>query len=121
AAQIANVPETTNVLTVATSSLPATTAGVANSLQLTTTGGVPSTTWTLTGGALPVGMSLSTSGLLSGSATQPGSYGFSVQAQDSCEVTAAGSVSLVVNRAPSIDAASLPGWTVGFDYSKSLV
>jgi uncharacterized protein (TIGR03437 family) len=52
--------------------LPGGTVGVAYSVNLPVTGGTPPYNWTLLGGALPPGLSLSSSGTLSGVPSQPG-------------------------------------------------
>ena len=59
------------------------TAGQLNtpySLQFSATGGNPS--WTVSGGALPAGLALSSTGLLSGTPTAQGDYSFKVTATD---------------------------------------
>ncbi len=54
------------------------------SIQLQAVGGKPGAyTWSTAPASLPPGISLSPSGLVSGSATTPGSYSFTVQAADS--------------------------------------
>jgi uncharacterized protein YhjY with autotransporter beta-barrel domain len=75
-------------LTVAPGTLPTLTAGTPFSQTLTTTGGVAPYTYALQAGALPVGWSLSSSGVLSGTPTQRGAYSFSVRATDSTTPTA---------------------------------
>ena len=50
------------------------------SLQFTAAGGNP--TWTVSGGALPAGLTLSSTGLLSGTPTAPGDYSFKITATD---------------------------------------
>ncbi|WP_439569863.1 putative Ig domain-containing protein [Sphingopyxis sp.] len=78
----------TSPLTVAPGSLPTLTAGTSFSQTLTTTGGTAPYTYALQAGALPVGLSLSSSGVLSGTPTQRGGYSFSVRATDSTTPTA---------------------------------
>jgi large repetitive protein len=50
------------------------------SLQFSATGGNP--TWTVSSGALPAGLTLSSSGLISGTATTAGDYSFKITATD---------------------------------------
>jgi uncharacterized repeat protein (TIGR03803 family) len=62
------------------------------SAQLAASGGAPPYTWAVTSsaslnGGLPTGLTLSTSGLLSGTPTKTGSYTFTVAVQDSSSVT----------------------------------
>jgi hypothetical protein len=78
----------TSPLTVAPGSLPTLTAGTPFSQTLTTTGGTAPYTYALQAGALPAGLSLSLSGVLSGTPTQRGGYSFSVRATDSTTPTA---------------------------------
>lgn len=64
-------------------SLPDQTVGQSVRLGLTASGGFDPYVFTLTGGALPTGLQLSRAGLISGTATKPGSYAFLVVATDS--------------------------------------
>lgn len=58
------------------------TVGDSVSLQLTATGTTP-ITWTLTGGILPSGVTLSNTGLISGTVTTAGTFSFTVKASNS--------------------------------------
>jgi hypothetical protein len=69
-----------------TSSLNAGTAGTAYSLALTVNGGTAPYTWSISSGALPAGLTLSTSGVLSGTPTAAGTSTFTVQVKDSAPV-----------------------------------
>ena len=75
---------TVEPLTMVTASLPSATNGIPYSQALSVSGGVAPYSWTALG-ALPTGLTLSTSGLLSGtpSMTQPGSVQFAVRVTDS--------------------------------------
>lgn len=85
---------------VTTPGLPSCTVGSAYSKSLNATGGTGSFTWAISGGALPTGLSLSSSGVISGTPTTVGLNLFSVQVTDtasnngtkdfSIEVVAAG-------------------------------
>ncbi|PLX79478.1 MAG: hypothetical protein C0616_11340, partial [Desulfuromonas sp.] len=66
------------------SQLTATTVGLPFSGQVQIAGGQGAVTFSLAAGSLPPGISLSPSGLLSGSASSAGNYTFSVRATDSC-------------------------------------
>ncbi len=83
-------------ITVAPATLTAATVSVAYSQQLTASGGVGPYTYTETG-ALPAGVSLSTAGLLSGTATAGGSFPISVTAKDSNNFTGVQAYTLTVN------------------------
>jgi hypothetical protein len=70
-------------ITLTPSTLPAMVAGTPFSQQITAVGGTPAHTFSITSGAAPPGIALSTSGLLSGTPTAPGSYSFTITAADS--------------------------------------
>jgi hypothetical protein len=57
---------------VTTSPLPGANEGQPYSVQLAATGGLPPYAWSITGGALPVGLTLSSTGIISGTPTQVG-------------------------------------------------
>lgn len=63
--------------------LPAGTVGQSFSAQLGLSGGTPPDTLTLTSGALPDGLSLDETGLISGTPTAPGSFQFELDVKDS--------------------------------------
>jgi hypothetical protein len=65
-----------------TSLIPAT-RGLSYSQQLTAANGTGAITWTVSSGTLPPGITLSSSGALTGPATADGTYSFTVQASDS--------------------------------------
>ena len=75
-------------ITVFPATLSTLTAGTPFSQTLTATGGLAPYTYTLQSGALPVGLSLNSGGVLSGTPTQRGGYSFSVRATDSTTPTA---------------------------------
>ncbi len=70
-------------LQITTTSLPSATVGVLYSAQLTATGGSPVYDWTISAGALPPGLALSLSGLISGTPTTIGVYNFTAKVTDS--------------------------------------
>jgi len=63
--------------------LPQGAVGSAYSVQLTASGGAPPYSWRLTGGILPPGLTLSSAGLISGTPTTSGTYGCSIEVNDS--------------------------------------
>ncbi|HEY5999341.1 MAG TPA: S8 family serine peptidase [bacterium] len=65
---------TTPLLTIATSALPDPAVGRPYSVVLGAQGGIPPYTWSLVSGALPPGLSLAASGVISGSAENAGKY-----------------------------------------------
>jgi subtilisin family serine protease len=70
-------------LAISTTSLAAGTVGTSYSAALASTGGQPTITWSLASGTLPAGLTLSSSGSISGTPSASGTYGFTVLATDS--------------------------------------
>ena len=84
---------------------PAGQVGVAYSNQLTVTGGTSPFTWSVSAGTLPAGLTLNSSGLLSGTPTTVGSSTFTVRVVDGSGQSATQSVTLVVTDKPAAPAA----------------
>ncbi|HTV72556.1 MAG TPA: fibronectin type III domain-containing protein [Candidatus Acidoferrales bacterium] len=106
-----NVTITGGSITLSPSSLPAATVNTAYSQTITASGGTAPYTYTLSAGALPNGMSLSSSGTLSGTPTVAGSYDFTVKTTDSTSATATRTystftVNATVPSAPTIGTAT---------------
>ncbi|MBZ5625856.1 MAG: putative Ig domain-containing protein, partial [Acidobacteriia bacterium] len=105
-------------LTIATASLPSGQVGVGYSAQLTATGGTPPYTWSA--GGLPGDLSVSSSGVVSGTPASDGTFTVSVTVTDSAKKTATRNFSLVIIPAPLvISTAALPNGTVGVTYQAS--
>ena len=108
------------VLSLAPAALPAGTAGSPYNQTLTATGGVAPYSFA-TSSPLPSGITLNSSGLLSGTTTQTGSFPITATATDfyGCSVTT--NYTLVV-RCPTIAVApaTLPAPTVGVLYSQTI-
>ena len=109
-------------LSVATASLPPTTATAAYSQTLAASGGTPPYTWAITSGALPAGLTLASgTGIISGTSTTAASSSFTVQATDSVAATATQALSILVNAVPAVSTSSpMPGGTTGVAYSQTL-
>ncbi|OGS35639.1 MAG: hypothetical protein A2293_01440 [Elusimicrobia bacterium RIFOXYB2_FULL_49_7] len=60
-------------------------------------GGTSPYTWSLSSGSLPAGLTLATDGIISGTATESGSYAFTVEVTDGNSDAASGEVSLVID------------------------
>jgi hypothetical protein len=93
--------------------LPRGVINVAYNNSLSATGGTPSYSWSLQpgGSGLPVGISLSSGGALSGTPTAAGTFTFRAQVQDSStspQQTQAADYTLVINSTLSITPPSLP-------------
>ncbi len=78
----------TSPITVNPASLPAMNAGTPFSQTLSSTGGLAPYTYTLQSGTLPLGLTLSSAGVVSGTPTERGGYGFTVRSTDATTPTA---------------------------------
>jgi len=67
------------------------------SLSSSASGGTPPYQWAIEAGALPPGLSLSSTGVISGTPTTAGSYSFTVEATDGSGATASTSATLLIN------------------------
>jgi len=83
-------------ITVAPPTLPGGSQGTPYSQQITATGGTAPYTFALTAGTLPAGITLSASGLLSGTPTVAGTFPITVTATDSAACTGSQAYSLVI-------------------------
>jgi hypothetical protein len=91
-------------------------------LALAATGGTAPYTWILANGNWPPGISMDSSGNVSGTPTSSGTYSAIVQATDSTGLVATAAFSLTVSNpnAPAISTAPLANGTVGVAYSQGL-
>jgi hypothetical protein len=90
------VPPPTSTPAISTSSLPAGTLGLAYSSTLSATGGASPYSWSVSSGTLPTGLSLSSSGAISGTPTVAGSYPFTVAVKDAASASASKSLGITV-------------------------
>ena len=81
-------------------------------------GGTAPYTYSFSGGVLPTGVSIQSSGQISGTPTVAGSFSFTVQAKDSLQKTASAQYSIVIAPAPLVlsSGTTLPNGIVGSDY-----
>ena len=106
-------------LTITSTSLPAGLVGQPYSQQLTATGGAAPYQW-IAGQGFPAGLTLSSSGLVSGTPATAGSFTFSVKVTDSVNASAVGQVLLTI-QAPSLTITTVPplfSGTVGTAYAQ---
>ncbi len=81
------------------------------------TGGTPGFTYALTSGSsLPAGLSLSSTGLISGTPTTTGNFTFSITTTDTKGCTATANYSLTVTASLALTPGNLPGGTTGTPY-----
>jgi Putative Ig domain/Pectate lyase superfamily protein len=119
------VGHTVHKLAINTVSLPQGVVGTAYSVTLGATGGSAPYRWSIIAGALPAGLSLSSSGTISGIPSGSGTAKFTVQVQDSQLDTVSAGLFLAINspnKSSSLQVAtsSLSAGTMGKAYSASL-
>jgi len=114
-------PSGSTSLAVSTSSLPESTVGVSYSQSLIATGGAPPYTWQLESGSLPNGLTLSSTGILSGTPSISGTHNFVVRVTDAGG-SATKALTLVVRptAALTITTTELPRGSVASSYSQPL-
>ncbi len=104
-----------------TQSLPNWTLGMAYSQQLEAERGVGQLSWFDKNGDLTgTGLSLSSSGLLTGTPATSGSISFIARVVDEEDQDDEQLLSLTINPAITITTVSLPDWTAGINYSRQL-
>ncbi|MCA1713630.1 MAG: autotransporter domain-containing protein, partial [Gammaproteobacteria bacterium] len=101
--------------------LPGGTAGTAYNQTITASGGTAPYTFAVTAGSLPAGLSLSASGVLSGTPTAAGTFNFTVTATDANGFTGTQGYAITI-AAPSIvlAPAALPNGTAGTAYNQTI-
>ena len=96
-------------------------AGVAYTQALTQTGGVGTVTYSRIGGLLPPGLTLSNTGVLSGTPTAPGVFNFTLKATDANGCTATRTYAMeTVCRTITINQQTIPSGSVGVLYNQTL-
>jgi uncharacterized protein (TIGR03437 family) len=104
-------------LSISSASLPSGTVNVLYSQGLSATGGVPPYTWSVISATPPPGLSMSSSGIVSGTPGTAGSFSFGVQVKDTAGATATAAASLTIQAAPLvITTQSLPPGMNTVDY-----
>jgi hypothetical protein len=106
---------------ITTNSLPPGTVGAPYSLTLAVSGGTLPFTWAVTAGTLPSGLTLNSTGQISGTPNTATTSNITVQAKDANGAAASKSFPLTINPAPVITTNSLPPGTVGASYAQPVV
>jgi Putative Ig domain len=112
-----------NPVSITTTSLSQGTVNTSFSATLSATGGSGTYSWTVTSGNLPAGLTLSTSGQISGTPTTAGISSFTVQAADSETAPQTGTQPLkltISGGTLKITSLPLPGGQVGQAYNFTL-
>ena len=107
-------------LAIGSTSLPAGKPNKSYSATLNATGGTSPYSWIITNGALPSGISLSSSGVISGKTAASGTTSLTFQVTDSSSTPQTQTTTLSLVIAPTalaINTASLPSGTTGSSYS----
>lgn len=114
---------TSGAISVISESLAAATVGASYSATLRQTG-APSPSWYVSSGSLPPGLSLSTSGQISGNPTTPGSFSFAVTAEQAGYTPGSGTFTIDVSEggtsAIAVSPTELPEGRVGVPYEAAL-
>jgi large repetitive protein len=105
---------------IAAMALPAATQGRAYAAQLVATGGDGVYSWSLESGALPTGIGLTSGGALTGTPSAGGEFTFTARVADGAGRVATRSLSLTVERAPTIQTGILPPGEPGEAYTAQL-
>jgi hypothetical protein len=116
------VPSCTTI-TINPTGLPAGQGGTGYSQQLISGGGAAPYSFAVTAGALPNGISLSATGLLSGAPTAFGTFNFTVRAADANGCTGTRAYTLTINQpcaTITVNPSSLPNATQGTAYNRTI-
>ena len=113
------------VITTAGGTLPdAVTGATYSPITLTFTGGIAPQVWSVSAGAIPPGMSFSTGGVISGTPSVTGTFGFTARVQDSSNPVQSAIVSLSIRVAAPLTittpAGALPDALYKTSYSQTL-
>jgi hypothetical protein len=107
-------------LTIDTSTLPVGTVGASYSASLQASGGSGTYQWSVTAGQLPPGLSLGSSGALTGTPTTAGTFGFTASVLSGTQ-NVQRAVSITIGGSGlTIDTSVLPGGAIGTSYSQTL-
>ena len=93
------------------------------SKTITSTGGTGSKTLQASTGAIPPGLNMDlTTGILSGTPNQTGTYSFTIAVFDSVGAIGSATYHVTINDVPTLDPSTLPGWTLNQPgYNQTLI
>lgn len=119
---LSNDPVTppTGTLQILTTSLPDATVRYPYLASLVASGGTPPYKWSIEAGALPAGLALSASGVISGTPTATGQVTITFLVTDSAGLSDDAALTLQIIAMIEITTTSLPAGTVGTPYSFNL-
>jgi hypothetical protein len=100
---------TANKLSILTSTLPAAQTGAPYSATLVSSGGTPPYTWSVASGSLPQGFALASTGSISGTAVQVGTYTFTIKVTDAAAQTQTLSEKLEVSAGSNLNYTGFDG------------
>jgi len=98
---------TSPLLTLSTTNLPSGTTGTGYSANLAASGGTSPYSWSFLSGGLPPGLTISGSGVISGTPTSVGTFGFAAQVRDSASQTATSATLTIQITAPVISSGNV--------------
>ncbi len=108
-------------LSIPTTSLPNATPGVVYSASVSALGGTGAISFSISAGSLPAGLTLGSTGSISGTPTAPGLFSFTIMATDSASNSASKLFSIQVSAPPVvISTVSLPSASIGSAYSATV-
>jgi hypothetical protein len=107
-------------LAITTATLPIGIINTGYQASLVATGGVSSLTWSLASGLLPAGLAFSSSGTISGTPTETGSFVLTAQVTDSILLTQTRSITLRIVEPLIVTTTSLAAATVSSPYQQPL-
>ncbi len=109
------------LLALTTSSLPNDTIAKPYNQTLTVIGGTLVYTWSVQSGILPPGLTMSASGVISGTPTTAGTYGFSIKVTSGTQIAARAYTVVIAAAAPvAVTTSALPGALATTPYSQAL-
>ncbi|WP_187143431.1 beta strand repeat-containing protein [Terriglobus albidus] len=115
------VGSTVSPITITSRSLPRGTVGAEYSTQLSATGGSSSYSWAASSGSLPTGLTLSSTGAISGVPANAGTFAVTVTVTDATGASTSTPLTLTVAASTlTVTTTSLPSGTVGTSYTAAI-